>query len=233
MRMAKNSPAKRGHQVLGVMAEKDIKAFLLDCVNLPNPIDYRENRPHFDRWLRRWRKVLAFKSDGESARLTAEQLSRFAPEVRSALCRIWVEPDARARDWYFYRLRRAYHSLIVRAENPDIVDALDRDAMERLHRTAREIGGDPLQKVRFVRDRTGEDLLEDVPRISPIEAAVYWLQLNQKLMVHCGGPVCSAPYFLRTAKAKGQAYCSPECADPARKDSKLRWWNKNRGKRNS
>jgi hypothetical protein len=226
--MRKNSPAKREHQVLGVISENDIKEFLLDCVNLPNPIDYPENRPHFERWLRRWRHVVAFKTEGESGRLTREECEALAPEVRGALCRIWVERDTRARDWYFYRLRGAYHRTIVKAENPDIIDASDSEEMTRFHKISRGRGDDQHQKVRFFREWTGADLLEDVPRVCPFEAAVYWLQVNQKLMVYCAGPVCSAPYFLREPKAKGQAYCSPECADPARREAKLRWWNENR-----
>jgi len=41
----------------------------------------------------------------------------------------------------------------------------------------------------------GADLYEGVPRVCPFEAAVYWLQENQRLMVYCEGPDCAAPYF--------------------------------------
>ena len=123
--------------------------------------------------------------------------------------------------------------MIVRTENPDLIDFADIDAVERLLELGRIYqvrGDDPSQRARFFETwAAGTDLLEDVPRISPFEAAVYWLQINQKLMVYCEGPVCPAPYFFRAEK--GQKYCSPECADPARREAKLKWWNENRGKK--
>jgi hypothetical protein len=71
--------------------------------------------------------------------------------------------------------------------------------------------------------------LQDAPTIGPFEAAIYWAQSNQKLMLYCANPACAAPYFFRTEK--GQRYCSPDCANPARKEAKLKWWNENRGKK--
>jgi hypothetical protein len=48
--------------------------------------------------------------------------------------------------------------------------------------------------------------LQEVPRISPFEAAVYWLQINQKLMAYCEGPVCPASYFFQNReRAKNTA----------------------------
>jgi hypothetical protein len=70
--------------------------------------------------------------------------------------------------------------------------------------------------------------LQEVPRISPFEAAIYWLQINHTLMLRCANPLCNTPYFFRPEKSKRQDYCSPECADPARKQAKLKWWNENR-----
>jgi hypothetical protein len=222
MRTAKNSPQKAEHQVLGILPEQSIKDFLVECANLPNPIDYPENRLHFERWLRRWRHVLAFKNDAESTWIRKEQLELLAPQLRSTLCRIWMEQDARQRDWYFYCLRDAYNRTLVLAENPGLLNPTDATAMKKFERISRARQDDAAQKARFLRELTGSDLFECVPRLSPLEAALYWLQCNQTLMVRCGGPVCAAPYFLRTTK--GQKFCSPECADPARRQAKLRWW---------
>jgi hypothetical protein len=218
-----NSPKKTEHQILGILPVNEAKDFLLECVNLPNPIDYPDHRPHFDRWLRRWQRVFTFESEGKPAQISRERLEQFAPSVRTTLRRIWAEPDTRQRDWYFYRLRDAYHGMIVRAENPDILDVTDGRAMKQFERISRARGDDAQQKSRFLQEWTGADLLEDVPKVCPFEAALYWLQNNQRLMLHCGGPICAAPYFFRTEK--GQKFCSPECADPARREAKLRWWN--------
>ncbi len=158
-----------------------------------------------------------------------EQLERFAPYVRTALRRVWHEKDTRQRDWYLCRLRDEHHRMIVRAENLDLLSLTDIDAINRLRqldRTSRARKDDPSQRMYFFERMAGADLYEGVPRVCPFEAAVYWLQNNQRLMVYCEGPECAAPYFLRAEK--GQTYCSTECANIARRAAKLKWWNENR-----
>jgi hypothetical protein len=233
------SPEKAADQVLG-MSAKVISDFLMECVNLPDrlatitPIrgtpyaNWSADCPPFDRWLRRWQRFFTFESEGENGKwvvtqIPREELKLLVPKLRIALCRIWIEQDARQRDWYFYRLRSTYQQMIVRAENRGLVDITDERGMKKLHQTSRARGDNPEQKARFFEACTGADLLEYVPRICPLEAALYWLQSNQRLMLRCGGPMCAAPYFFRMEK--GQKYCSGECADPARREAKLRWWN--------
>lgn len=242
--MKLNSPEKPAHLVLGIMSVRDIKNFLMDCLNLPDPISRPAHRPHFERWLKRWQRLFTLRSESEnggweSKPIAREQLERFAPKVWSALRRIWYEKDPRQRDWYFYRLRDEYHHMIVRAENPNLIDLTDRNAVNRLldlERQSHARGGDATQRRRFFETwAVGTHLLEEVPTICPFEAAVYWLQVHQRLMVYCEGPVCPAPYFFRIEK--GQKFCSPDCAGPARREAKLRWWNqspnspKNRAKK--
>jgi len=235
-----NLPEKTANHVLGT-STKVIKDFLVECVNLPDHMHgtiipsrrtpyahHMNDSPHFDRWLRKWQQLLAFQSEGEDGKWSVveiphERLKDFAPKVRVALRRIWVEQDARQRDWYFFRLRDSYHRMIVRAENPYLLDIVDRDALGRFEEVSRARGDNASQKARFFETLTGADLLEEVPRVCPFEAAAYWLQMNQRLMLRCGGVECAAPYFFRTEK--GQRFCSPECADPARREAKLRWWN--------
>jgi hypothetical protein len=226
-----NSPKKTTDQVLGVLSVDEVKIFLMECANLPDPIGYPANRPRFDRWLRKWQRFFTFQSESEDGKwrtmeIPKEQLELFVPKVQIALWRIWVEQDARQRDWYFYRLRDEYHRMVVRAENPYLLNITDRDAVNhllQLIRTSRDRGDNPPQRARFFETAMGTDLFGDVPRICPFEAALYWLQINQRLMLRCGGSDCAAPYFFRTEK--GQKFCSPECADPARREAKLRWWN--------
>jgi hypothetical protein len=66
------------------------------------------------------------------------------------------------------------------------------------------------------------------PDITPMEAALYHLQRIGDRARHCPNPECPAPYFI--AMKKGQKYCSPDCAEPSRRESKRKWWNVNRGK---
>lgn len=245
-RLSMDSPKKSTHQILGTLSVKEIKPFLLECANLPNPIDYPDHRPYFERWLRRWQRIFMFERETEDGKrkpvqLPRGELERFVPLVRTTLCRIWVERDARQRDWYFYRLRDAYHQMIVQAEDPSLVtvatiasgDGIKR--LRELEEMSRHRRDDPIQRARFFRHWMGLDDFQYAPGICPFESAIYWLQANQRLMLHCGGPMCAVPYFFRTER--GQKFCSPECADPARREAKLRWWNespnspKNRAKK--
>lgn len=45
----------------------------------------------------------------------------------------------------------------------------------------------------------------------------------------CANQHCPVPYFF--SKRKDQKYCSDECAAPAKREAKRRWWSVNRGKR--
>jgi hypothetical protein len=45
----------------------------------------------------------------------------------------------------------------------------------------------------------------------------------------CGNPKCGAPYFI--AVRRGQQYCSNECAWPAKKAAKLKWWRAHQAKK--
>jgi hypothetical protein len=50
--------------------------------------------------------------------------------------------------------------------------------------------------------------------------------LNWADKLHCcGNEDCAAPYFF--AKRRSQKYCSPTCALPAQRKSKLQWWSEN------
>ena len=207
------SRQEKGHYILGVMTPKQIEVFLVDCVNLPNPIDYPENRHEFDRWLQRWQWMFTFRTEDQAAKLRIleippQELETFAPVARTTLRRLWQEQDLRQREWYLYRLRDIYHQLILTLENPDSFDY-------------RSENSNPIK-------RLTDRLLQDVPRVCPFEAAIFWLQANQSRMLYCQNPMCETPYFFRTKK--GQKFCSPECARPATKESKRRWWAENRGK---
>jgi hypothetical protein len=63
-------------------------------------------------------------------------------------------------------------------------------------------------------------------RATTFEAVFYYLRRHIDHARHCGNPDCPAPYFFATKK--GQKYCSEECAGPAQRAAKLKWWNENR-----
>jgi len=170
------------------------------------PYAHLDEVPHFDRWLRKWHRLFTFQTEGEDRKwhpmeIPREQLEAFVPKVRIALCRVWIERDARQRDWYFYRLRDTYHRMIVRAENPYLLD-FSEDGVKQFEELSRARRDNPRQKARLLEEMTGEDLLEYAPRVCPFEAAVYWLQVNQRLMLNCAGPICPAPYFFRTERGR-------------------------------
>lgn len=206
--MKRKSPREVPNQVLGVMSADQIRAFLEDCVNLPNPIDYPDHRTHFERWLLRWRGLFTFWTDDKKGKrmktlVPREHLEILAPVVRTTLCRLWGEPDARQRDWYCYRLRDAHRQMVRHLEGwEDNAVWGRRDTIQRLMDYA----------------------MQEVPDTSPFEAAILWAQSNQSLMLRCAAAMCPAPYFFRSEK--GQRFCSPACADAAQREAKLRWWNK-------
>jgi hypothetical protein len=58
---------------------------------------------------------------------------------------------------------------------------------------------------------------------------VYGCMLWGDRLSYCGNPKCAAPWFIGTRS--GQQYCSNDCAWPAKKAAKLKWWKANRAKR--
>jgi hypothetical protein len=45
-------------------------------------------------------------------------------------------------------------------------------------------------------------------------------------LAYCHNPECAAPFYIR--KRNDQQYCSGECAAPAKREAKRRWWKANR-----
>jgi hypothetical protein len=49
------------------------------------------------------------------------------------------------------------------------------------------------------------------------------------LLRYCLNPKCAEPYFV--ARRGSQIYCSEPCAEPAKREAKLRWWHQHRANR--
>jgi hypothetical protein len=195
------SSKKRGHQILGVLAAKRAEGFLLDCANLG-----ANHVPHV-------------KGDSNIASSTLRQLNKRYPDIMPhmdsplrqramgatfsylsfLLRKGWDAPTLREREWYFG----------------------DAESLARYTASEQPEGWTtdyaPWITYRF----------SDPPaRATTLEAVFYYLRRRIDDARHCGNPDCPAPYFFATKK--GQKYCTPECAEPSRRASKLRWWNENR-----
>jgi len=139
---------------------------------------------------------------------TKKETYRVLDTVRAGLRKIWDVRDTRQRDWDICTLRGSYQKSRTR-EDHGLSDLFS--------------------------DTTDNDFFPGLPRLTPFEAAMFYLQTGLvHRMLRCRNPECAAPYFFRTEK--GQESCSPECADWSRKNYKLRWYqdspksSKNRSK---
>lgn len=66
------------------------------------------------------------------------------------------------------------------------------------------------------------------PRSLPTGLALGVLKYSRRLAI-CRNPKCLNKYFI--AAKRDQRYCSNECAWPAKKAAKRKWWKDNRGKK--
>lgn len=57
---------------------------------------------------------------------------------------------------------------------------------------------------------------------------VYGCLLFADRLCYCENPKCSVPWFI--GRRRDQQYCSNDCASPAKKAAKRKWWAENRGK---
>jgi hypothetical protein len=70
-----------------------------------------------------------------------------------------------------------------------------------------------------------------VPALTPFEQAMVYLDRNHKRFRYCQNPEgCRlTPYYIAKS-LKPTKFCSTECANPARRESKSKWWDVNKGK---
>ena len=74
------------------------------------------------------------------------------------------------------------------------------------------------------------DWFEQAPPVTALEATMLHFQAIGDRARHCQSSNCPAPYFI--AVKRWQKFCSPECAGPGVRESKLRWWNKHKNEEN-
>lgn len=128
------------------------------------------------------------------------------PWLREMLRRAWESSNnQREREWLCFRMRDTYAVMVRRRD----MSAEER----RQEEIAAEVSGP-----RYL-----------APPVSPFEAALFYFQHQASRTRRCANAECAMPYFFVTKK--GQRYCSPECALPAQRENKRRWWELNRGTR--
>lgn len=65
------------------------------------------------------------------------------------------------------------------------------------------------------------------PDVKKLPIILVWGCLqNADRLAFCHNSECVAPFFV--GKRKDQQFCSDECAAPAKREAKLRWWRANR-----
>jgi hypothetical protein len=116
------------------------------------------------------------------------------PSLRLFVCRLWIEPDARIREWAVFVLRYQLYTM-------------ERD---------RSLEGE------FLDISPNSDTLPHIPPPRPLEQALSYLVKFADRARYCANPECPAPYFF--VKRKNQRYCSEICAAPAQRELKRQWW---------
>ena len=72
-----------------------------------------------------------------------------------------------------------------------------------------------------------KDRRELIPSVADLPASlVYGCLLFGDRLSYCQNPGCINPWFI--GARRGQQYCSNECAWPAKKAAKRKWWAENR-----
>jgi hypothetical protein len=202
---------KQGRKILGVISPRDAERLLLAWANLPD-LPYPSNADAAcGRLISQNPEVFSFIPLAETDALGSAMISGYFMEIRHLLRRAWVAPDRRHRDWYLFHLRKQFHQWKSQSEWWSVHPPVHPDWA-----TGEEAKG--------LLEREAEP-----PEITHFEAAVFYLQTSvAERAKYCGGPHCPAPYFVATKR--WQKYCTEECAGPALRESKRRWWTENRAK---
>ena len=197
------SSDKRGHQILGILSERRAEAFLTDCANLASTPNSKASD------LLRLRKRYADFVPYPANPARQLELSSAFGFVALLLQKGWDAPTLRERVWFFRDAETFSRRLIAKAA--------DWGAWHTGHASPEYPATARVITYHFVNPPA---------QPTPLEAVFHYLGQHMEHALHCANPECPAPYFFATKKS--QQYCSPECAEPARRASKLKWWNANR-----
>ena len=200
------SSEKRGHQILGILSKKRAVAFLTDCANLRHtPGEHTDAGFRPPGWWARHAGIVPCPAISTQRRALSAALGFLSCLLKQG----WDAPTQREREWFFREAESFSHFLGA------------KDAERCLWGTSHELPESP----DYVYGVTYH-FIKPPAQPTPLEATFHYLGQHMEHARHCANPECAAPYFFATKK--NQKYCSPECAEPARRASKLRWWNENR-----
>jgi hypothetical protein len=142
---------------------------------------------------------------------------------RNKLREAWAEKTARVRRDRLRAIVQAYVALkVIRSQ---AVEPAQRASVGPIAKAVAAVGGNILEF-----DKATEDVLREPPADSVDTAQDPFLQVlyraleTAKRMCLCKNRECRHPFFVATKKT--DKYCSPECAKPAKKAAKLKWWRK-------
>jgi hypothetical protein len=131
--------------------------------------------------------------------------------MRELLRKLWRTRDARYADWYVFKFRDQAQKMGERI---------------RLVRSGSGFSPLPLvipatlQEVKWMIEHS------DPSELTPLEIVGQYLSNIEKWMRVCSNPECVSPFYI--ARKRASKYCSADCALPAQRASKLRWWRENR-----
>ena len=136
----------------------------------------------------------------------------------------WEAHNDRHRAWHLHEMRRRYsHSSAMVPLHPLLplqALPLPSDVTPPLPMTPKDVPAFEKAWKEFF----------DPPKITPFESALFYFQsVIGNRAKYCGHTDCPAPYFI--ANKRWQKFCSEECAGPANRESKRKWWNDHRAMR--
>jgi hypothetical protein len=198
------SNTKERSKILGVISVHDAEVVLHHLANLKDQGGIR-------RFIKNNRQIVAPVVTDDTAE-TEDRLWTLRNHLRTA----WDAPDRRAREWHVFQLRRKFSEWslepFVLFTDPDFKKKMGFDDPHRPDKL-----GQPI------------DLSEQPPADTALEAVMFYFQTTiGDRAKHCGNTDCPAPYFI--AEKRWQKYCSEDCAGPANREAKRKWWHENKGK---
>lgn len=206
--MALKTSHEREHQILGAISAQRAERLLTYWVNLQTEWPRSENEESL--------KLVLKSVDEMRASFPVE--FKDCPSIptvvlREFLRKAWDASDPRQRDWFMYKFRDFYRQTILRVQEVATGTAMEMPIVV------------PSTRIEAL-EATGPR--NDPPPVTPIEAAAFYFQRNSNRARRCKNPECAWPYFF--VSKKGQTYCTQECATPAKREAKRRWWEQNRGR---
>jgi len=249
------SSRKTRHQSRGVLSPAKAEEILKGLANIPDsppagtvisrsplPIEVKDRSGRRRLVATSYRHIASIERMREDYPQIFENCSESDMRaLRHLLREAWMSPDPRDKEWFCFSLRR-FHAEVMRLvqtftedDGKTLLQVLQgrnsqiNSMLERAGKAGSRFT--PAQQSYHILygELYGVALKERPVPMNDFETIAFHLQRNLHRALYCPNPECQEPYFF--ANKKGQKFCSPECARPARLESQRRWWRDNRGKR--